>query len=167
MKERLPERSNLPFSWGRSGASFAASDASFDGIAWRRTVAFLFDAFVLFAIFISLQILNVLTFLTLSALFSFLWPAVLFVLYDTALIGGRGSATLGMRLMGLKTVNHQANEPSYLQAFVLSVLFYLSVGATFGFILLVALFNNKGRCLHDIVTGIFVVNAETPDAKSR
>ena len=165
MQERLPERSSLPFSWGRGSASFAPSEVSFDGIAWRRTVAFFFDIFVLFAIFISLQILNLLTFLTLSALFSFLWPAVLFVLYDTVLIGGRGSATLGMRLMELKSVNHQGNEPSYLQAFVLSVLFYLSVSFTLGFVLLVALFNNKGRCLHDIVTGIFIINAEPSTAK--
>ncbi len=63
-----------------------------------------------------------------------------------------------MRLMGLKIVNTQNEEPAYLQAFVLSVLFYLSVTFTSGLILLVALFNNRGRCVHDIVTGIFVVN---------
>ena len=165
MKECLPKRSSPRFSWGRSGANFAPSEASFGGIPWRRTVAFFFDMLVLFAIFISLQILNLLTFLTLSALFSFLWPALLFVLYNTVLIGGRGSATLGMWLMELKSVNHQGNEPSYLQAFVLSVLFYLSVCCTFGCVLLVALFNNKGRCLHDIMTGIFIVNAKPSTAK--
>ena len=165
MQERLPKQTKIPFSWGLSGASFAPSEASFGGISWRRTVAFFFDMLFLFAIFISLQILNLLTFLTLSALFSFLWPALLFVLYDTVLIGGRSSATLGMRLMGLKSVNHQGNDPSYLQAFVLSVLFYLSISFTLGCVLLVSLFNNKGRCLHDIVTGIFIVNAEPPTAK--
>ena len=165
MKERLPKRSSPRFSWGRSGANFAPSEASFDGITWRRTVAFFFDMFVLLVIFISLQILNLLTFLMLSALFSFLWPALLFILYNTVLIGGRGSATLGMWLMELKSVNHQGNEPSYLQAFVLSVLFYLSVCCTFGCVLLVALFNNKGRCLHDIMTGIFIVNAKPSTAK--
>jgi uncharacterized RDD family membrane protein YckC len=166
MQERLPKRLSLPFSWDKSSASFAVSDANFDGISWRRTAAFLFDAFVLLAIFILLQILNILTFFTLSPLLTFLWPAFLFVLYDTVLIGGRGSATLGMRLMALKAINHQGNEPGNLQAFVLSVLFYLSVSFTFGFVLLVALFNNKGRCLHDIVTGVFIITAKTHDAKS-
>ena len=166
MQERLPERSSRPFSWDRSSASFAASDAHFDGISWRRTVAFLIDALVLLAIFISLQILNVLTLFTLSPLITFLWPAFLFVLYDTVLIGGRSSATLGMRLMRLKAINHHGNEPSNLHAFVLSVLFYLSVSFSLGFILLFALFNNKGRCMHDILTGIFVVYAETPDGKT-
>ena len=101
----------------------------------------------------------------LSALFSFMWPTLLFVLYDTVLIGGRGSATLGMRLMELKPVNHQYNKPNYSQEFVLSFLLYLSVSFTLGCILLVALFNNKGRCLHDIVTDIFIVNAEPSTAK--
>jgi uncharacterized RDD family membrane protein YckC len=166
MQEPLPKRSSLPFSGGRSSTSFAALDANFDGISWRCTIAFLFDAFIILTIFISLQILNILTFSTHFPLLTFLWPAFLFVLYDTVLIGGRGSATLGMRLMRLKAINHQGNEPRNLQAFVLSVLFYLSVSFTLGFILLVALFNNTSRCLHDIITGIFVVNAETPDAKS-
>ena len=71
-----------------------------------------------------------------------------------------------MRLMRLKAINHQGNEPRNLQAFVLSVLFYLSVSFTFGFVLLVALFNNKGRCLHDILTGVFIITAKTHDAKS-
>jgi uncharacterized RDD family membrane protein YckC len=68
----------------------------------------------------------------LSALFSFMWPTLLFVLYDTVLIGGRGSATLGMRLMELKPVNHQYNKPNYSQEFVLSFLLYLSVSFTLG-----------------------------------
>jgi uncharacterized RDD family membrane protein YckC len=85
---------------------------------------------ILMAIFMSLMIFNLITFFALTGLLTFLWPALLFVLYDTVLIGGRGSATIGMRLMGLKIVNTQNEEPAYLQAFVLSVLFYLSVTFT-------------------------------------
>mgnify|MGYP003319045976 FL=1 len=55
--------------------------------------------------------------------------------------------------MGLRTVTHEWGEPSYLQAFVLSVLFYLSITFTSGLILLVALFNNRGRCVHDMEAG--------------
>ncbi len=158
MPERLPDRSSPSFSWERGNATLLAADASFDGVAWRRTVAFFVDAMILMAIFMSLMIFNLITFFALTGLLTFLWPALLFVLYDTVLIGGRGSATIGMRLMGLKIVNTQNEEPAYLQAFVLSVLFYLSVTFTSGLILFVALFNNRGRCVHDIVTGIFVVN---------
>ena len=158
MQERLPDRSVPAFSWGRSAASQDLSECTFDGIAWRRIAAFLFDMLILLAIFVTLWIVNIIFIGGLTALLTFLWPALLFVLYDTALIGGQGSATIGMRLMGLKTITHECAEPGYLQAFVLSVLFYLSITFTSGLILLVALFNNRGRCLHDMVTGIFLVN---------
>ena len=146
------------FSWGRSAASQDLSDGTFDGIAWRRAVAFIFDMMILLAIFVSLWIVNIMFLGGLTALLTFLWPALLFVTYDTVLIGGQGSATIGMRLMGLKTITHEWGEPGYLQAFVLSVLFYLSITFTSGLILLVALFNNHGRCVHDMVAGIFLVN---------
>ena len=158
MQDNLPDRPTTTFSWGRGAATLAAPAASYDGIAWRRTVAFLIDGMILLAIFISLWILNFVTFFALTGLLTFLWPALLFVLYDTVLIGGRGAATIGMRLMGLKMITHQGEEPAYFQAFVLSVLFYMSVTLTGGLILLVALFNERGRCLHDILTGLFVVN---------
>ena len=146
------------FSWGRSAASQDLSDSTFNGIAWRRSVAFLFDMMILLAIFVSLWIVNIIFLGGLTALLTFLWPALLFVVYDTALVGGRASATIGMRLMGLRTVTHEWGEPGYLQAFVLSVLFYLSITFTSGLILLVALFNNRGRCVHDMVAGIFLVH---------
>ena len=166
MPERLPDRFMPAFSWGRSSASLNLLDGTFDGIAWRRTVAFLFDMLILLAIFVSLWIANIMFFGGLTALLTFLWPALLFVVYDTALIGGQGSATIGMRLMGLKTITHEWGEPGYLQAFVLSVLFYLSIAFTSGLILLVALFNNRGRCVHDMVTGIFLVNNGISSAKA-
>ena len=158
MQERLPDRPMPAFRWVRSAASLDLSDGSFDGIAWRRTVAFLFDMMILLAIFVSLWIINIMFLGSLTALLTFLWPAFLFVVYDTALVGGQGSATIGMRLMGLRTVTHEWAEPGYLKAFVLSALFYLSIMFTSGLILLVALFNNRGRCVHDMVAGIFMVN---------
>ncbi len=166
MQERLPDRSTPAFSWGRNSASLDLSDVTFDGIAWRRTAAFFFDMLILLAIFVSLWIVNIMFFGGLTALLTFLWPALLFVVYDTVLIGGQGSSTIGMRLMGLKTITHEGGEPVYLQAFVLSVLFYLSITFTSGLILLVALFNNRGRCVHDMVTGIFVVNNGISSAKA-
>lgn len=162
MQEQLPDRSSPTFSWGRGAATFSAPDSAFEGIAWRRSVAFLIDMMILMAVFISLMFFNLLTF----GLLAFVGPALLFVLYDTFLIGGRSSATIGMKVMGLKFVTEQNGQPAYLQAFVVSVLFYLSVTFTSGLVLLVALFNHRGRCLHDIVTGLFVVNTATPSKPS-
>jgi len=165
MQERLPDRSSSTLSVKRSAREPAFPNAKFEGIAWRRILAFFFDIMILLAIFISLLILNVATFFVISGLLTFLWPAFLFVLYDTLLIGGQGSATIGMRLMGLKIVNQEGSEPGYLQALILSILFYFSITFTSGLILLIALCNNRGRCLHDILTGVFIINTDRSSAK--
>ena len=162
----LPDQSPNIFTLRRGTQELALPNACFKRIVWRRAAAFFFDMLILIAMFISLMILNVATFFALSGLLTFLWPAMLFMLYDTLLIGGRGSATIGMRLMGLKTLTRAGGEPGYFQAFALSILFYLSVTLTSGLLLLIALFNNRGRCLHDILTGIFIVNAAPYNTKS-
>lgn len=167
MQNRLPDRRSGPFAWGDPRISAADfSDSSFDGVVWRRSVAFVIDCIVLLAIFAGLLFVNVVTFFIASALVMFLWAAPLFVIYDTALIGGRGSATIGMRLMGLRTVTWQGGEPGHLQALVLSVLFYLSVTFTSGLVLLVPLFTDRGRCLHDILAGVFVINAAASESEA-
>lgn len=159
MPNRLPERPNGPFAWGDPRLAAKFEDSSFDGVVWRRSVAFLIDCAILLGLFVVLLVFNLLTLFVFTGLLALLWPALLFVIYDTALIGGRGSATIGMRLMGVRMVTWQGGEPGYLQALVLSVLFYLSVTLTSGLVLLVPFFIDRGRCLHDIVAGVFVVNA--------
>jgi uncharacterized RDD family membrane protein YckC len=88
-----------------------------------------------------------------------LWPALIVVAYATLTIGGSGSATLGMRMMRLKVSGFDGTSPNYLQGLVMSVLFCLSVAFTGGLLLLFALFNNHHRCLHDLLSGTVVVNA--------
>ena len=87
-----------------------------------------------------------------------LGPLIIFLAYDTTLVGGSGSATIGMLLMGLKMVNAQDGKVEYLQAFILTVPFYIIGFSMIGLVLLVALFSKHGRCLHDIMTGVFAVN---------
>ena len=43
-----------------------------------------------------------------------LGPVIIFLAYDTVLIGGSGSATVGILLMGLKMVNAQGGKVEYL-----------------------------------------------------
>ena len=162
MQNRLPDRRGGFFAWGDTRAAAAFPDTSFDGVVWRRSIAFIIDCMIISAIFALLLIFNLFTLFLLSGLLALLWPALLFVLYDTVLIGGRGAATVGMRLMGLRMVSWQGGDPGYLQALVLSVLFYLSVTFTSGLILLVPLFSDRGRCLHDMIAGVFVINAAAP-----
>ncbi len=163
MAVNLPEKSQGHAGWiGRDGGA-VLDDTDFDGVVFRRTIAFLFDGLVLVALFVLLWVFNLFTFLLLSGVIAFFWPALLFVIYDTVLLGGRGGATIGMRLLGVKMISWQGGTPGYLQALVLSVLFYMSVTFTSGLVLLVPLFSDRGRCLHDIIVGVYLVRVDGQD----
>ena len=79
-------------------------------------------------------------------------------IYHTYFIGSDGNATLGMRWMGVRVAAWNGRNPGYLQALVQTTLFYATVPTTQGLVLLVSLFNDRGRCLHDILCGTVVVN---------
>ncbi len=79
------------------------------------------------------------------------------VLYHTLSIGGPHSATPGMRLTGIEVRSWTGEPPSYLQAFVQTILFYVTVYPTWSLVLLVALFNPRRRTLHDILAGTLVI----------
>ena len=80
---------------------------------------------ILFAIVSALWLLNFLTLSLLSAVLGLLGPVTIFLAYDTVLIGGSGSATIGMLLRGLKMVNAEGGKVEYLQALIVTALFYL------------------------------------------
>jgi len=79
------------------------------------------------------------------------------VLYHTLTIGGPHSATPGMRLTGVEVRSWTGERPSYLQAFVQTILFYVTVYPTWSLVLVVALFNERRRTLHDILAGTLVI----------
>ena len=63
-----------------------------------------------------------------------------------------------MLLMGLKMVNTEGGKVEYLQAFIVTALFYMIEFLTVGMVLLVTLFSKRSRCLHNMMTGVFAVN---------
>ena len=73
------------------------------------------------------------------------------------MLGGHLSATCGMQVMGVEVRATDGARPSLLQAFVMTALFYLSVTFLTPFILLIALFNDRSRCVHDILSGTAVI----------
>jgi len=78
-------------------------------------------------------------------------------LYHTLAIGGPRSATPGMWLTGVEVRSWTGERPSYLQAFVQTILFYVTVYPTWSLVLVVALFNERRRTLHDILAGTVVI----------
>jgi len=83
------------------------------------------------------------------------------VCYHTYFLGSRG-ATPGMRFFDLEMWSLTGRQPEYVQAFLATVLFYVSVSLTAFLILVVALFNDRRRTLHDMLAGTIVLRRVRP-----
>lgn len=142
------------------------SPAYYRGVLARRVFAYWVDLFciALLAAFawLALWILTIVSLGLLSPLLLIL--GLIPVLYHTVSIGGPHSATPGMRLTGVEVRCWTGERPSYLQAFVQTILFYVTVYPTWFLVLLVALFNERRRTLHDILAGTLVIR-QFPEAQ--
>ncbi len=163
MPMNLPERADAPFEWSTQAPDPLENPDLYDGLIWRRSLAFLLDACLMMLVMVPLWILNVFTFFLLTAALSFLWAVPLFVLYYTLTVGGELGATLGMRWCGIRVRDWQGGKPSHLHAFIASALYWFLVPMTGGLILLVGLFNNRRRQVHDMLSGTVVVRTGVPE----
>lgn len=132
----------------------------FEGVRWRRALAYLIDAICIGMIAIVVWVLfAVLWVLSFGMLGPALW--LLFGLiplaYHTLLVSGPHAATFGMRVFDLQLRSWNGERPMFLQALAHTALFYLTVGATGSLILLFALFNRRKRTLHDVLAGMLMV----------
>jgi uncharacterized RDD family membrane protein YckC len=137
------------------------------GITVRRVYAYMLDIVIVGLlwgmVFVASVILGALT-------LGLLWPVLMMLLalvpifYHTLTIAGPRSATVGMRIAGIKVMSiapgagQDGGRPTLLQAMIQTVGFYGSVALTCTLILLVALFNPRRRALHDMLAGTVVVN---------
>lgn len=138
----------------------AAQPELFDGVRTRRIFAFFVDAAVIFflmmlATFV-VAVLGVFTFGLGWLLFPLIWPFVA-ILYTMFTLGGRHSATPGMRFTGVE-MRTWYGAPMYpVLALVHAVGFWLSVTVLTPLVLLVSLISSRKRLLHDIVLGTVVI----------
>jgi uncharacterized RDD family membrane protein YckC len=148
-----------------STASYSADPYTdawlYSGVRTRRAMAFLLDAVIIgiltFLVGILVTILGVFTLGLGWLLFPLLWPGVA-LLYSAFSLGGRNSATVGMRMMGLEMRQLDGSPMSPVLAAIHSVLFYVSVSLLTPFVLLFSLITDRKRLLHDIVLGTVVIN---------
>jgi len=134
--------------------------ARLSGVLWRRIFAYLTDLAII-GLLVSLfaLLLSPFVILSLGLLAS---PVMLLVglvplAYHTLLIGGARSGTWGQRLFGLIVVTGEGGRPGYLQALVLTILFYLSMSLTSGLILAVMPFTRYRQGVHDLVANTLVL----------
>ena len=158
---KLPEISDARLDWrsvGKSGMDIDR-DALYDGVAWRRILAYLIDVTIMLVVFVALWAIVFLSFGILSGLMV-LAPLVPLG-YHSLMIAGPRSATLGMQFMSLEVRGQAGQRPELLQAFAMAALFYLSVAFTSWLILIAALFNDRRHCVHDYLSGTVVIKTDT------
>lgn len=138
---------------------------AYEGVRTRRIIAFLVDYLIVgllvipFAIVVLL--LGLLTFGLGWMLFSILVPAVALV-YIWTTLGGPAQATVGMRLMGIRLERLDGRPVDGMLAVVHSVLFWAANALLTPLVLLVTLFSDRKRTLHDLLLGTVVARTGTP-----
>jgi len=160
----LPSLSLDDSAWGTAPPDPLSAPGYYQGLLWRRTFGFLVDALLLTALNVALAIaFGVAGVLTLGLL----WPVgalaltILPVAYHTFFLG-RGGATPGMSLFNVEVRHWNGKRLDYLQAFLQTALFYTTVPLTGGLILLVSLFSDRSRTLHDILAGTVALRRTPP-----
>jgi uncharacterized RDD family membrane protein YckC len=131
------------------------------GVMTRRIVAWLLDVILLGlitgALWFVLLLFGVLTLGIGMPLLGIL-PFVPFC-YHLFFVASPFSATPGQQALGLAVRrNDDLGPPSFFQAFIYTLVFYLTL-ATSGLLLLIALFTVHHRTLHDLASGLVVVRA--------
>ncbi|MES0879431.1 RDD family protein [Roseibium sp. SCP14] len=134
----------------------------FEGVRSRRVFAFFIDVIVIalltFGAGILVFFLGIFT-LGLGFLLYAILPTAVALLYVAFTLGGPQASTLGMRAMGLEMRLWYGAKPYPLLAAVHAILFWFSVSLLTPLILLVSLFSDRKRLLHDIVLGVVVINS--------
>ena len=136
---------------------------AYSGVRTRRILAFLLDYFFVllltipFAILIT--ILGLLTFGLGWALYSVLLPMVA-ILYVWNTLGSTAQATTGMRIMGIRLEKLDGSRIDGMTAVVHSVLFWAGNVILTPLVLLVTLFSDRKRTLHDLLLGTVVTRTD-------
>jgi len=144
-----------------------ANPELFEGVLARRCIAFLIDLIIigipvlLAALFIF--IVGLVTFGLGWLLYFLMWPATVIwaIAYYGMTFGTPASATLGMRAMDLEMRTWYGAPAYFVLGAVHAIVYWLTVSFLTPLILLVGLFNERRRLLHDMLVGTVVINNMT------
>lgn len=140
-----------------------AKPALFDGVLGRRIFAFLIDFAIICVLWVVACILlffiGILTLGLAWLLYGAVFPLVALG-YSAWTLSRPPSATIGMRMTGLQMRMWYGERMYALIAAFHALLFYFTVTILTPLVLLVPLFNNRKRCLHDFLAGTVVINSD-------
>lgn len=135
----------------------------YDGIVSKRVFAYIFDfvivSLVSIAAAIAVFFLGIFTFGLGWLLFAVFMPMVL-AAYVAFTLGSPDAATPGMKMVGIQMRLYDGGRSGPLGAILHGLLFYISITVLTPFIVLVGLFTARGRLLHDLVLGTYMVRTD-------
>lgn len=136
---------------------------AYDGVRTRRIFAFLIDYLIVglisipFAIVILL--LGIITFGLGWALFGFLVPVVALT-YVWFTLGSGDQATTGMKMMNIRLERLDGRPVDGMFAIVHSIMFWAGNVILTPLVLLITVFSDRKRTLHDLLLGTAVVRTD-------
>jgi len=166
MPETEPKRVGVSFEVKPHAYDPATSPELFEGVLARRVLAFFIDVILIAipVVFAGLFIFvfGLVTFGLGWALYWLLSPAAVIwaLVYYGTTFGSPASATIGMRMMDLEMRTWYGAPMYFLLGAVHAIVFWITVSALTPLILLVGLFNERRRLLHDMLVGTVVINNE-------
>lgn len=144
-----------------NGTAVMEDSRAYDGVLFRRAIAFVADYIAVGLLYIPAFVVVFFLGVITLGLGWFLYP-VLFVvvagLYFGLSVSGPFQATPGMRAMGLKMQRTNGTQIDFLTALIHLVLFWILNAIVTPLVLLVGLFTDKSRLLHDFALGTEMVN---------
>jgi uncharacterized RDD family membrane protein YckC len=148
----------------------AANPELFEGVMARRLIAFAID-FVILAVpvaFVAMFIfaIGLVTFGLGFFLYGLMGPGMVIwaLAYYGLTLGSPASATIGMRMVDIEMRTWYGSPAYFVLGAVHAIVFWITVSALTPFILLVCFFNERHRCLHDMLVGTVVINNPTRSA---
>ncbi|PZM16924.1 RDD family protein [Rhizobium tubonense] len=143
---------------------YAAPDdwRAYSGVLSRRVFAFILDYVIIALLCIPAAIILFFVSIATLGLGFFLYPALYVIvagIYFGLTVGGPSQASLGMRAMGISMARVDGQRIDFLTAIVHLALFWILNSVLTPLILLVGLFTERSRLLHDLLIGTVTVRA--------
>ncbi|MET3600427.1 RDD family protein [Martelella mangrovi] len=141
-----------------------AGSPAYSGVLSRRVLAFLVDYLIIAILWVPAAVVLFFVGIATLGLAFLLYPALYFIVavcYFGMTMGGPAQASPGMRTMGLKVVRTDGLRMDFLTAAVHLALFWLFNSVLTPLVLLVGIFTDRKRLLHDFLIGAVVVREET------
>jgi uncharacterized RDD family membrane protein YckC len=140
--------------------AYSVPSANLDGVLTRRVFAFVIDALIVALLSIPVSIviffLGIFTLGLGWFLYAVMFPA-LAIIYVAFTMGGEAQATVGMRANDIRIARLDGGRIDPLTALVHSILFWAGNVLLTPLVLLVTLFADQKRTLHDLLLGTIVV----------